>query len=42
MVSPLKTPNREKSGGMTSSCIDALLKIFIRNHIGKTHKTKRG
>jgi hypothetical protein len=41
MISPFKTPNREKSGNMTPSYIDASLKTFMRNHIGKTHKDKR-
>jgi hypothetical protein len=26
---------------MPSSCIDASLKTFMRNRIGKTHKAKR-
>ena len=42
MISPWKNPNREKSGNMTSTCIDiALLKTFMRNRTGKTHKGKR-
>jgi hypothetical protein len=41
MISSFKNPYREKSGSMTSSCIVASLKTFMRNHIGKSHKAKR-
>ena len=42
MISPLKNPNREKSGDMTSTRIDIVsLKTFIRNCAGKAHKGKR-
>jgi hypothetical protein len=40
MISPFKNPSRKKSGNMAPSCIDASLKTFMRNHIGKTHKAK--
>jgi hypothetical protein len=40
MISPFKILTREKSVNMTS-CINASLKIFMRNRIGKTHKAKR-
>jgi hypothetical protein len=41
MLSPFKNHNKEKSGNMTSSYIDASLKTFVRNHIGKTHNAKK-
>jgi hypothetical protein len=42
MILPFKNPGREKSGKMTSSCIDiASLKTSMRNYLGKTHKVKK-
>jgi hypothetical protein len=41
MLSPFKNHNKEKSGNMTSSYIDASLKTFVRNRIGKTHNAKK-
>jgi hypothetical protein len=38
MISPFKNLNGKKSGNMISSCIDASLKTFMRNRIGKIHK----